>query len=174
MTVKVKSKMEQNQIEIGRGNSNNTFVLTFNIETEKIELKRMTDNTEESLLEDSVSNQQDHIKIILRNEYGVVKEQFILTGDSANDLAVLKQLHQTDYHEYDTLEFETNNSSLVKFKGQQEIDENLAVNARYQITDYGLKLLTKPNLSIELQDEIIVKRGELVDPLAGIVVEGLN
>ncbi|WP_317327197.1 hypothetical protein [Turicibacter sanguinis] len=176
--VNVKSKMENNQIEIGTGTFNKTFAITFNIETEKIELKpingNILENSEDNaVIEQYAQNSSSNLTIILRNLYGIPKAIFNLTGDYNHDLQMLKNLNQQGYKQYDTLEFKTTNPQLVKIKGFNPEIINIETQ-RYQITDYGLNILSKPTVSVKLKEIVTVKRGDNVNLFEEINVTGLN
>ena len=173
-TINVKSKMEQNQIEIGTGDINGTFAMTFDIETNRIILTPISQPSSQVIPITS----SDSLTIRIRNKFGEVAEEITLTHDVDENCQLLARLNARTYSLYETLEFETTNSSLVQFKGDMVgSDNNSTVDIsaqRYQITDYGLKILTQPSVSVELKDVVTVKRGENVNPFEGITVTGLN
>ena len=173
-TINVKSKMEQNQIEIGTGDINGTFAMTFDIETNRIILTPISQPSSQVIPITS----SDSLTIRIRNKFGEVAEEITLIHDVDENRQLLARLNARTYSLYETLEFETTNSSLVQFKGDMVgSDNNSTVDIsaqRYQITDYGLKILTKPSVSVTLKDVVTVKRGENVNPFEGITVTGLN
>ena len=142
-TVKVESKVRENEIEVYRPDSTLAFRIAFDTKENKFVLKGSSedsivdkeekddnqeannkddsqkDNQEDGNIEtySSESNSEKYFEMIVRDAKGNEKKKVILTGEVAHDSQQLSELHQFAFNRYDTISLKARTAQAVKIKG---------------------------------------------------------
>ena len=199
-TVKVESKVRENEIEVYRPDSTLAFRIAFDTKENKFVLKGSSedsivdkeekdDNQEDENIEtySSESNSEKYFEMIVRDAKGNERKKVSLTGDTQQDSEQLNGLHQFEFNRYDTISLKARTAQAVKIKGGivPEVSTKSTTTdysngfgtvekyseVRFKITDDGLREMTKKSLTIKGADPITIKRGDTLDLLDGISVE---
>ena len=142
-TVKVESKVRENEIEVYRPDSTLAFRIAFDTKENKFVLKGSSedsivdkeekddnqeannkddsqkDNQEDGNIEtySSESNSEKYFEIIVRDAKGNERKKISLTGDTQQDSEQLNGLHQFAFNRYDTISLKARTAQAVKIKG---------------------------------------------------------
>ena len=142
-TVKVESKVRENEIEVYRPDSTLAFRIAFDTKENKFVLKGSSedsivdkeekddnqeannkddsqkDNQEDGNIEtySSESNSEKYFEIIVRDAKGNERKKVSLTGDTQQDSEQLNGLHQFAFNRYDTISLKARTAQAVKIKG---------------------------------------------------------
>ncbi len=180
ITVEVKSKMEQNVIEIGNSSGQKIFNIKFDVETKQFKVEPYSEDniSDSNKINNSLSSET--VTIIIRDSSGSKKLNIQLDG-SADDRSKLEKLNSETYELYDTLELKSSHDDMIEIKGDIvnktsttfTTDQNTS-QVRYQITDDGLTEIRKPILSLSFSEDNVVRRGDNVDYNRYLVVSGMN
>ena len=154
-TVKVESKVRENEIEVYRPDSTLAFRIAFDTKENKFVLKGSSedsivdkeekddnqeannkddsqkDNQEDGNIEtySSESNSEKYFEMIVRDAKGNERKKVSLTGDTQQDSEQLNGLHQFAFNRYDTISLKAQNSNAVKITGNI-ISENSNGNSK--------------------------------------------
>lgn len=180
LTVEVKSKMEQNAIEIGHSNGQKVFSIKFDGETKQFKVEQYSEDniSDSNNIKNNLSSET--VTIIIRESSGSEKLNIQLDG-SAEDQSKLEQLISKTYELYDTLELKSSHDDMIEIKGDIVNKTSTTFTTgqntsqvRYQITDDGLTELQKPTLGISWPEEYILKRGNELNPNKDIQITGMH
>ena len=142
-TVKVESKVRENEIEVYRPDSTLAFRIAFDTKENKFVLKGSSedsivdkeekddnqeannkddsqkDNQEDENIEtySSESNSEKYFEMIVRDAKGNERKKVSLTGDTQQDSEQLNGLHQFEFNRYDTISLKARTAQAVKIKG---------------------------------------------------------
>ena len=143
-TVKVESKVRENEIEVYRPDSTLAFRIAFDTKENKFVLKGSSedsivdkeekddnqeasnnqDNSQKDNQEDenietysSESNSEKYFEMIVRDAKGNERKKVSLTGDTQQDSEQLNGLHQFEFNRYDTISLKARTAQAVKIKG---------------------------------------------------------
>ena len=142
-TVKVESKVRENEIEVYRPDSTLAFRIAFDTKENKFVLKGSSedsivdkeekddnqeannkddsqkDNQEDENIEtySSESNSEKYFEMIVRDAKGNERKKVSLTGDTQQDSEQLNGLHQFAFNRYDTISLKARTAQAVKIKG---------------------------------------------------------
>ena len=142
-TVKVESKVRENEIEVYRPDSTLAFRIAFDTKENKFVLKGSSedsivdkeekddnqeannkddsqkDNQEDGNIEtySSESNSEKYFEMIVRDAKGNERKKVSLTGDTQQDSEQLNGLHQFAFNRYDTISLKARTAQAVKIKG---------------------------------------------------------
>ena len=142
-TVKVESKVRENEIEVYRPDSTLAFRIAFDTKENKFVLKGSSedsivdkeekddnqeannkddsqkDNQEDENIEtySSESNSEKYFEMIVRDAKGNERKKVSLTGDTQQDSEQLNGLHQFEFNRYDTISLKARTAQTVKIKG---------------------------------------------------------
>ena len=142
-TVKVESKVRENEIEVYRPDSTLAFRIAFDTKENKFVLKGSSedsivdkeekdDNQEDNNKDDSQkdnqedenietysseSNSEKYFEMIVRDAKGNERKKVSLTGDTQQDSEQLNGLHQFAFNRYDTISLKARTAQAVKIKG---------------------------------------------------------
>ena len=142
-TVKVESKVRENEIEVYRPDSTLAFRIAFDTKENKFVLKGSSedsivdkeekddnqeannkddsqkDNQEDENIEtySSESNSEKYFEMIVRDAKGNERKKVSLTGDTQQDSKQLNGLHQFAFNRYDTISLKARTAQAVKIKG---------------------------------------------------------
>ena len=143
-TVKVESKVRENEIEVYRPDSTLAFRIAFDTKENKFVLKGSSedsivdkeekddnqeasnnqDNSQKDNQEDenietysSESNSEKYFEMIVRDAKGNERKKVSLTGDTQQDSEQLNGLHQFAFNRYDTISLKARTAQAVKIKG---------------------------------------------------------
>ena len=142
-TVKVESKVRENEIEVYRPDSTLAFRIAFDTKENKFVLKGSSedsivdkeekdDNQEANNKDDSQkdnqeggnietysseSNSEKYFEMIVRDAKGNERKKVSLTGDTQQDSEQLNGLHQFAFNRYDTISLKARTAQAVKIKG---------------------------------------------------------
>ena len=142
-TVKVESKVRENEIEVYRPDSTLAFRIAFDTKENKFVLKGSSedsivdkeekddnqeannkddsqkDNQEDENIEtySSESNSENYFEMIVRDAKGNERKKVSLTGDTQQDSEQLNGLHQFEFNRYDTISLKARTAQAVKIKG---------------------------------------------------------
>ena len=142
-TVKVESKVRENEIEVYRPDSTLAFRIAFDTKENKFVLKGSSedsivdkeekddnqeannkddsqkDNQEDENIEtySSESNSEKYFEMIVRDAKGNERKKVSLTGDTQQDSEQLNGLHQFKFNRYDTISLKARTAQAVKIKG---------------------------------------------------------
>ena len=154
-TVKVESKVRENEIEVYRPDSTLAFRIAFDTKENKFVLKGSSedsivdkeekdDNQEANNKDDSQkdnqeggnietysseSNSEKYFEMIVRDAKGNERKKVSLTGDTQQDSEQLNGLHQFAFNRYDTISLKAQNPNAVKITGNI-ISENSNENSK--------------------------------------------
>ena len=154
-TVKVESKVRENEIEVYRPDSTLAFRIAFDTKENKFVLKGSSedsivdkeekddnqeannkddsqkDNQEDGNIEtySSESNSEKYFEMIVRDAKGNERKKVSLTGDTQQDSEQLNGLHQFAFNRYDTISLKAQNPNAVKITGNI-ISENSNENSK--------------------------------------------
>ena len=192
-TVKVESKVRENEIEVYGPNQQLAFRITFDTNENKFILKGQDNSQNVSKENENIEsysselNEDNYFQMIVRDARGNEKKKVILTGEVAHDSQQLSELHQFEFNKYDTISLKAKTAQAVKIKGNilPEVSTKSTITdysngfdtvdkyseVRFKITDDGLREMTKKSLTIKGADPITIKRGDTLDLLDGISVE---
>ena len=192
-TVKVESKVRENEIEVYGPNQQLAFRITFDTNENKFILKGQDNSQNVSKENENIEsysselNEDNYFQMIVRDARGNEKKKVILTGEVAHDSQQLSELHQFEFNKYDTISLKAKTAQAVKIKGGivPEVTTKSTTTdysngfgtvekyseVRFKITDDGLREMTKKSLTIKGADPITIKRGDTLDLLDGISVE---
>ena len=198
-TVKVESKVRENEIEVYGPNQQLAFRITFDTNENKFILKGKNNTGNDSSSEESndqegtidtysdQSNSEKYFEIIVRDAKGNERKKVTLTGEENHDRKQLEALHQFEFNRYDTISLYGKTPEVVKIKGDVVSEVNTKSTTtnylngfgtvqkysevRFKITDDGLREMTKKSLRINGADPIAIKRGDTLDLLKGVSVE---
>ena len=192
-TVKVESKVRENEIEVYGPNQQLAFRITFDTNENKFILKGQDNSQNVSKENENIEsysselNEDNYFQMIVRDARGNEKKKVILTGEVAHDSQQLSELHQFEFNKYDTISLKAKTAQAVKIKGGivPEVSTKSTTTdysngfgtvekyseVRFKITDDGLREMTKKSLTIKGADPITIKRGDTLDLLDGISVE---
>ena len=158
-TVKVESKVRENEIEVYRPDSTLAFRIAFDTKENKFVLKGSSedsivdkeekddnqeannkddsqkDNQEDENIEtySSESNSEKYFEMIVRDAKGNERKKVSLTGDTQQDSEQLNGLHQFEFNRYDTISLYGKTPEVVKIKG----DVVSEVNTKSITTNYS-------------------------------------
>ena len=191
-TVKVESKVRENEIEVYGPNQQLAFRITFDTNENKFILKGQDNSQNVSKENENIEsysselNEDNYFQMIVRDARGNEKKKVILTGEVAHDSQQLSELHQFEFNKYDTISLKAKTAQAVKIKGNilPEVSAKSTITdysngfdtvekyseVRFKITDDGLREMTKKSLRINGADPIAIKRGDTLDLLDGISV----
>ena len=191
-TVKVESKVRENEIEVYGPNQQLAFRITFDTNENKFILKGQDNSQNVSKENENIEsysselNEDNYFQMIVRDARGNEKKKVILTGEVAHDSQQLSELHQFEFNKYDTISLKAKTAQAVKIKGNilPEVSTKSTITdysngfdtvekyseVRFKITDDGLREMTKKSLRINGADPIAIKRGDTLDLLDGISV----
>ena len=191
-TVKVESKVRENEIEVYGPNQQLAFRITFDANENKFILKGQDNSQNVSKENENIEsysselNEDNYFQMIVRDARGNEKKKVILTGEVAHDSQQLSELHQFKFNKYDTISLKAKTAQAVKIKGNilPEVSTKSTITdysngfdtvdkyseVRFKITDDGLREMTKKSLTIKGADPIAIKRGDTLDLLDGISV----
>ena len=191
-TVKVESKVRENEIEVYGPNQQLAFRITFDTNENKFILKGQDNSQNVSKENENIEsysselNEDNYFQMIVRDARGNEKKKVILTGEVAHDSQQLSELHQFKFNKYDTISLKAKTAQAVKIKGNilPEVSTKSTITdysngfdtvekyseVRFKITDDGLREMTKKSLRINGADPIAIKRGDTLDLLDGISV----
>ena len=191
-TVKVESKVRENEIEVYGPNQQLAFRITFDTNENKFILKGQDNSQNVSKENENIEsysselNEDNYFQMIVRDARGNEKKKVILTGEVAHDSQQLSELHQFEFNRYDTISLKARTAQAVKIKGGivPEVSTKSTTTdysngfgtvekyseVRFKITDDGLREMTKKSLRINGADPIAIKRGDTLDLLDGISV----
>ena len=191
-TVKVESKVRENEIEVYGPNQQLAFRITFDTNENKFILKGQDNSQNVSKENENIEsysselNEDNYFQMIVRDARGNEKKKVILTGEVAHDSQQLSELHQFEFNKYDTISLKAKTAQAVKIKGGivPEVSTKSTTTdysngfgtvekyseVRFKITDDGLREMTKKSLTIKGADPITIKRGDTLDLLDGISV----
>ena len=142
-TVKVESKVRENEFEVYRPDSTLAFRIAFDTKENKFVLKgssedsivdkeekddnqeaNNTDDSQKDNQEDenietysSESNSEKYFEMIVRDAKGNERKKVSLTGDTQQDSEQLNGLHQFAFNRYDTISLKARTAQAVKIKG---------------------------------------------------------
>ena len=142
-TVKVESKVRENEIEVYRPDSTLAFRIAFDTKENKFLLKGSSedsivdkeekddkqeannkddsqkDNQKDENIEtySSESNSEKYFEMIVRDAKGNERKKVSLTGDTQQDSEQLNGLHQFEFNRYDTISLKARTAQAVKIKG---------------------------------------------------------
>ena len=192
-TIKVESKVRENEIEVYGPNQQLAFRITFDTNENKFILKGQDNSQNVSKENENIEsysselNEDNYFQMIVRDARGNEKKKVILTGEVAHDSQQLSELHQFKFNKYDTISLKAKTAQAVKIKGNilPEVSTKSTITdysngfdtvdkyseVRFKITDDGLREMTKKSLTIKGADPITIKRGDTLDLLDGISVE---
>ena len=198
-TVKVESKVRENEIEVYGPNQQLAFRITFDTNENKFILKGKNNTGNDSSSEESndqegtidtysdQSNSEKYFEIIVRDAKGNERKKVTLTGEENHDRKQLEALHQFEFNRYDTISLYGKTPEVVKIKGDVVSEVNTKSTTtnylngfgtvqkysevRFKITDDGLREMTKKSLRINGVTNIDIKRGDTLDLLKGVSVE---
>ena len=193
-TVKVESKVRENEIEVYGPNQQLAFRITFDTNENKFILKGQDNSQNVSKENENIEsysselNEDNYFQMIVRDARGNEKKKVILTGEVAHDSQQLSELHQFEFDKYDTISLKAKDPNAVKITGNI-ISENSNGNSkvansyengfgttdkyskvRFKITDDGLKEIVQKELTINGVNDITIKRGDTLDLLEGVSV----
>ena len=193
-TVKVESKVRENEIEVYGPNQQLAFRITFDTNENKFILKGQDNSQNVSKENENIEsysselNEDNYFQMIVRDARGNEKKKVILTGEVAHDSQQLSELHQFEFNKYDTISLKAKDPNAVKITGNI-ISENSNGNSkvvnsyengfgttdkyskvRFKITDDGLREITQKELTINGANDITIKRGDTLDLLEGVSV----
>ena len=198
-TVKVESKVRENEIEVYGPNQQLAFRITFDTNENKFVLKGKNNADNDSSSEESndqegtidtysdQSNSEKYFEMIVRDAKGNERKKVTLTGEENHDRKQLEALHQFEFNRYDTISLYGKTPEVVKIKGDVVSEVNTKSTTtnylngfgtvqkysevRFKITDDGLREITKKSLRINGVTNIDIKRGDTLDLLKGVSVE---
>jgi len=198
-TVKVESKVRENEIEVYGPNQQLAFRITFDTNENKFVLKGKNNADNDSSSEESndqegtidtysdQSNSEKYFEMIVRDAKGNERKKVTLTGEENHDRKQLEALHQFEFNRYDTISLYGKTPEVVKIKGDVVSEVNTKSTTtnylngfgtvqkysevRFKITDDGLREITKKSLRINGATNIDIKRGDTLDLLKGVSVE---
>ena len=158
-TVKVESKVRENEIEVYRPDSALAFRIAFDTKENKFVLKGSSedsivdkeekddnqeannkddsqkDNQEDENIEtySSESNSENYFEMIVRDAKGNERKSVTLTGDTEYDRKQLQSLHKFEFNRYDTISLKAKTAQAIKIKGGIVPE----VSTKSTITDYS-------------------------------------
>ncbi len=183
-TITVESKVKENSIEVYGPNNTLAFKVMFNTTENKFKLEGSGDTSTSTYT--SSSDQKGYFEMIVRNIKGKEKYSVTLNGNSQHDREQLAKIHEKEFTIYDTIALHGHDHNTVKIKGNVINSNNNRTNndysngfgttdkyseVRFKITDDGFKEMTKKNPTISELDPKIIKRGDEIDFLEGVVVD---
>lgn len=180
ITVEVKSKMEQNIIQVNNSSGEKQFEIQFDVDMRQFKVVYASNQNSSNLNFNNNQVNQDTVNIIIRGINGNVLQEIRLDGQ--NDLMELNsKLNDQSYSLYDTIELTTSAENMIEIKGEivnatttKFVNTSPQAEVRYQITDDGLTEIRKPTLSVSFSEDNLVRRGDNVDYNRYLVISGMN
>ncbi len=171
--INVVSKIKTNEIHVYDSTNSEKFRITFNANTNKIEV------IESENRQLNPSNSEQVFKIVVRNRDTNIKAQATVNVDTADITNEFEQLKAITLSNDDTISIEHADKSKVKIKGNIENKGNddfensfpnsLEFNSvRFKVTNKGFELVKRELLSPEIISGLEIVRGDSEEVLEGI------
>ena len=179
--IKVESKAKQNSIDVYGSDATLGFKVTFDTDNNRFIL---VGNGNTVVPSRRSTDSSYYFEMIVRDRTGKEKYKVQLNAEDEHNRAQLAIIHQQSFELYDTIELKAVSPEAVKITGSvvgtnddysqgfETIDKYSDV--RFQITEDGLKALSRPNITISSLSEINIIRGIDIDLIDGVTIEGLH
>lgn len=168
ITIKVVSKIKENNIQVyGKSSSNADelkFTLKFDINTNKILVEKASGTTSATTKIDK------YFEIVVRNREAQEKVRVTLSSDESTWDNELAKLNSITYSNNDTISVYSNEKNNVRIKGNIEKkngkDFENGFNTtdfeavRFKITNKGFELIERESLRLNFNGDLTVRRGE--------------